>query len=46
MFIIDEEVDKDMAFYTEIEDIYYELEPLKSIYDKVRNYITQKPYSK
>lgn len=46
VFIIDEEIQKDNAFYLEVEDIYNELEPLISIYNKVRNYATQKPYKK
>ena len=45
IFLVDEEIEKDMDFYSEIEDIYEELSPLVSLYNRVRNYVTQKPYS-
>lgn len=44
-FIIDEVVEKDNAFYAELEDIYYELENIVTLYDRIRNYVTRKPYS-
>lgn len=44
-FIIDEVVEKDNAFYAELEDIYYELENVVTFYDRIRNYVTRKPYS-
>lgn len=44
-FIIDEVVEKDNAFYAELEDIYYELENVVTLYDRIRNYVTRKPYS-
>ena len=45
MFFVDEEVEKETDFYSEIDDIYEELSPLTSLYNRVRNYVTQKPYS-
>ena len=45
MFIIEEEIEKDVNFYNEIEEIYDELQPLVTIYNRIRNYVTQKPYS-
>lgn len=44
-FIIDEVVEKDNAFYAELEDKYYELENVVTLYDRIRNYVTRKPYS-
>ena len=44
-FIIDEVVEKDNAFYAELEDIYYELENVVTLYDRIRNYVTRKSYS-
>lgn len=44
-FIIYEVVEKDNAFYAELEDIYYELENVVTLYDRIRNYVTRKPYS-
>lgn len=44
-FIIDEVVKKDNVFYAELEDIYYELENIVTLYDRIRNYVTRKPYS-
>lgn len=44
-FIIDEVVEKDNVFYAELEDIYYELENIVTLYDRIRNYVTRKPYS-
>lgn len=45
VFIIEEEVEKDNDFYSELEEISDVLEPLTTIYNRIRNYITQKPYS-
>lgn len=44
-FIIDEVVEKDNVFYAELEDIYYELENIVTLYDRIRNYVTRKSYS-
>lgn len=44
-FLTDEILDKDVEFYSEIEDIYDEIEPIVKLYNLVRNYVTQKPYS-
>lgn len=44
-FIIDEVVEKDNAFYAELEDICCELENVVTLYDRIRNYVTRKPYS-
>ena len=45
VFIVEEEVEKDNDFYTEIEEISDVLGPLTTIYNRVRNYVTQKPYN-
>ena len=44
-FIIDEVVEKDNAFYAELEDICCELENVVTLYDRIRYYVTKKPYS-
>ena len=36
---------KNEEFYSSFDAIYGELEPLIALYNKVRNYVTQKPYS-
>jgi len=41
----DESLDKDETFYSLFEPLYDQLSKLISIYNKVRNYLTQKPYS-
>lgn len=43
--IVEEKVEKDNDFYTEIEEISDVLGPLTTIYNRVRNYVTQKPYN-
>ncbi len=45
VFMTDEILDKDVDFYSEIEDIYDEIAPIIKLYNRARNYITQKPYS-
>ena len=40
-----EEADKDEAFYAELSRIWEELDAITPLYNKVRNYITKKPYS-
>lgn len=42
----DLESNKDEVFYGEIQPIYDALREFDRLYDKVRNYITKKPYSK
>uniref|UniRef100_UPI0035F21D55 ReChb n=1 Tax=synthetic construct TaxID=32630 RepID=UPI0035F21D55 len=39
------EMEKDEAFYSEFEALYEELSQVIPLYNKVRNYLTQKPYS-
>lgn len=39
------DIEKDDLFYNEIEDIYNYLSEIIPLYNKVRNYLTQKPYS-
>lgn len=39
------EVDRDGAFYSEFDRLYEELRNITPLYNKVRNYLTQKPYS-
>ncbi|MDR1615104.1 MAG: type V CRISPR-associated protein Cas12a/Cpf1 [Campylobacteraceae bacterium] len=38
------ESDKDMRFYSEFEALWSELDKITPLYNKVRNYVTQKPY--
>lgn len=45
VFMTEELVDKDNNFYAELEEIYDEIYPVISLYNLVRNYVTQKPYS-
>ena len=40
------EENKDVVFYGVFEDSFNQLQEIDSLYDKVRNYITKKPYSK
>ena len=40
------EIDYDVSFYAEIADIYNDLNEIIPLYNKVRNYITQKPYKR
>jgi CRISPR-associated protein Cpf1 len=39
------EGDKDMRFYYELEKLWSELDKITPLYNMVRNYVTQKPYS-
>lgn len=39
------EVDKDAKFYAELETSWTELDVVTPLYNKVRNYLTKKPYS-
>ena len=36
---------KDNSFYYEYESLLKEFKPIVKLYDKVRNYVTKKPYS-
>lgn len=45
LLVKDIALQKDQAFYTEFESIYASVEPAISLYNKVRNYLTKKPYS-
>lgn len=44
-FIVDEVLDRDEMFYSDIDDIYNILENIVPLYNRVRNYVTQKPYN-
>ena len=44
-FMVEESLDCDVNFYSEVNNIYDELEDIVSLYNKVRNYVTQKPFS-
>lgn len=37
--------DKDAAFYNEFEELFHQLDSFVLLYNKVRNFLTQKPYS-
>lgn len=39
------ETDKDESFYGEFTNLYNDLQGINRLYDKVRNYVTKKPYS-
>lgn len=43
--LADDVSDGDSAFYAEVNRIWDALIPLNTLYNKVRNYVTQKPYS-
>lgn len=45
MMIGIEEVDKDDLFYAELQRFWEELDAITLLYNKVRNYVTKKPYS-
>lgn len=45
-FAIETNVEKDVEFYSEFDEIYEELRNVIPVYNKVRNYATQKPFSK
>lgn len=45
LMIGQEQADKEEAFYTELLRIWEELEPITLLYNKVRNYVTKKPYT-
>jgi hypothetical protein len=40
-----DESDKDARFYAEFEELWNELDKITQLYNMVRNYLTQKPYS-
>ena len=42
---IKQEAEKDELFYSEFDELYKFLNGFNKLYDKVRNYITKKPYS-
>lgn len=44
-FVVEEGLDCDENFYSEVYDIYDELKSIVSLYNKVRNYVTQKPFN-
>lgn len=44
-FLVDENVPADDSFYSELNALYDEVENIVPIYNRVRNYVTQKPYS-
>ena len=45
LMIGQEEADKEEVFYVELLRMWEELEPITLLYNKVRNYVTKKPYS-
>ena len=45
LFGTETEGEKEDDFYGELDMIYKELEPIVPLYNKVRNYVTKKPYS-
>ena len=44
-FLVSEMVDKECDFYPELEEILEEIKEITPLYNHVRNYVTQKPYS-
>ncbi len=44
-FAVSEEVERNLEFYTAFDEIYLKLEQFTRIYNRVRNYLTKKPYS-
>jgi CRISPR-associated protein Cpf1 len=45
IFQVEESEERDIAFYAAFDEIYHVLSLVIPIYNKVRNYVTQKPYS-
>ena len=45
LYIKDNNVVKDISFYGEFEDLFSNIDKITPLYNKVRNYVTQKPYS-
>lgn len=47
LFLVDgvEYLEYDAGFYLSLEEVLYELDDLILIYNKIRNYVTQKPFS-
>lgn len=44
-FYIDDFADKDIQFYSNLDEVYDDMNGLVCLYNKVRNYVTQKPYN-
>lgn len=44
-FIVSDIIEKDSYFYSELEDVLEDFEGITTLYNHVRSYVTQKPYS-
>lgn len=44
-FNVDKNIERDISFYSDFDGIYESLSLIIPIYNKIRNYITKKPYS-
>ncbi len=45
LYIRDNDKEKDNSFYGEFEKLYLNIDKITPLYNKVRNYVTRKPYS-
>lgn len=44
-FQVQELLNRDEAFYSEVDEIYQDMQDIVPLYNRVRNYVTQKPYT-
>lgn len=44
-FNVDKNIERDSGYYSEFDDLYNILSMITPIYNKIRNYVTKKPYS-
>lgn len=45
LLIVSDIIEKDSYFYSELEDVLEDFEGITTLYNHVRSYVTQKPYS-
>jgi CRISPR-associated protein Cpf1 len=45
LLLTQKEIDKDLYFYNIFDELYKQIDLITPVYDKVRNYLTKKPYS-
>ncbi len=45
LYVKDNDIVKDISFYRDFEELYLNIDKITPLYNKVRNYVTQKPYS-
>lgn len=45
LYVKQDDKEKDNSFYSKFEEFYLKIDKITPLYNKVRNYVTQKPYS-